>query len=96
MGNQTNAACGTADWESRKVGCFLRYQPRFTTSYDNPDDVLQVNETANSVGGMTLERCSMHCEKRNYSYFAVSPLSGITQVYSSSHPNTPAHPDSYP
>ena len=50
-----------------------------TTSYDNPDDVLELNATVESIGGMTLERCSMHCEARNYSYFAVSQLSGITQ-----------------
>ena len=79
LSNQTNAACGTADWEARKIGCFLRYQPRFTTSYDNPDDILRVNHSALSVGGMTLERCSMHCEKYGHAYFAVSPVSGITQ-----------------
>lgn len=79
LGNQTTAACSSADWERRKVGCFLRYQPRFVVDYDVPADVLDLNHTANSVGGMTLERCSMHCERHNYSYFAVSPLSGITQ-----------------
>ena len=79
LGNQTTAACGSVDWGAQHVGCFLRFQPRYTVDYQIPDDVLVINATSISVGGMTLERCSMHCEKNNYSYFAVSPLSGITQ-----------------
>ena len=79
LGNQTAAACGSVDWNARRIGCFMRFQPRYTVDYEIPDDVLVTNATSVSVGGMTLERCSMHCEKRNYSYFAVSPLSGITQ-----------------
>ena len=74
VGNRTSAACGIADWEARRVGCFLRYQPRYTTSYDNPDDILVMNETVLSTGGMTLERCSMHCEQKGYPYFGVSQV----------------------
>ena len=82
LGNQTNAACGTADWDARRIGCYLRFQPRFTTDYSNPDEILSMNETVVSVGGMTLERCSVHCERLGYPYLAVSKLSGITQVRS--------------
>ena len=79
VGNRTSAACGVADWEARRVGCFLRHQPRYTTSYANPDDVLVMNATVLSIGGMTLERCSIHCEQKGYAYFGVSQESGITQ-----------------
>lgn len=78
LGDQTTATCGAADWGARHIGCYVREKPRSATGYENQDEVLRINETVITVGGMTLERCSMHCEARNYSFFSVSRRSGLT------------------